>query len=203
MDVSYFVNQLPEDSDLRTIVATMGSTVARFKQEAASIKADRRYSAQGHAEQIKAAAEKGPLAFFKEMRKQQAQERASLERRKGAIQLKPVDQKDLWAELRARELRDFMRTIPLPDRMRLAIADPEFARAIIHAPEPLTGIEGDFRDRIIQAELEREHGAGEIQAISEEAAALDVTDKALEVTYAALLIEAGMKPEAVSNAAAA
>jgi Sec-independent protein translocase protein TatA len=106
MDVSYFANQLPPDSDFRNVIETMGAAVERFKREAASIKADRRYSAQGHAEQIKAAAEKGPIEFFKEMRKQRAQDRQSLERRKSQIKLQPLDRDDLFGELRARELGD-------------------------------------------------------------------------------------------------
>ena len=200
MNVDYFVNKLPEKSLHRNTIQMARGAVARFSREVADIKSDRRFTAAGHAEKIKTAAETA-LPYFADLRALQANDRRALERRQAEIKLEPVDRKDHWAEHRAREARDFLRTIPLHERQRLALADPEFAAAILNAPPALTGIDGDFRERLAQVELERLFGADELQAIAEESKALDVVDEALKVTQEQFLREAGMsntKPESVA-----
>jgi hypothetical protein len=191
MDVSYFVNKLPEKSTHRNTIEMAGGAVARFSREIADIKSDRRFTAAGHAEKIKAAAEKA-LPYFADLRALQGNDRKALERRQAAIKLKPVDRGDLWAEHRAREARDYLRTIPLHERQRLALADPLFAEAILNAPPALSGVDGDFRERLIQVELERLFGAEELEAIAEESKALDVVDEAIKVTEEQFLRDAGM-----------
>ena len=86
-------------------------------------------------------------------------------------------------------------TIPLHDRLRLATAESEIARAILFAHEMLTGVTGDARARLEQAELERQHGAAEISAIDDEANALSVVDDALRATEEALRRDADVSTE--------
>jgi hypothetical protein len=199
MNVDAFINKLAEDSDMRNTIAVVGSTVARFKQDVATIKSDGRYSAAGHAERAKQAAE-APLKLFSELRKQFATERASLARRQDHFQLTPPDRRDIFGEMRAREMRDFLRGLPLSERIRHVLADPEMAAAAIHAPPALTGIDGDVRERIIHHELERKFG-DELAILRREREELEVAGSALDVTEAQLRVEAGLsnaKPEPVA-----
>jgi hypothetical protein len=198
MNVDFFLSKLSTGSVHANTVGLAGEEVRRFSRQVADIKSDRRLSATGHAEQIKQAAEKA-LPFFGQLQQQQASDRRALERRQAKIKLPPPD-RARWEEMR--ELRDYLRTIPLHDRLRLALDDPDYAQAILGQKKELTGVEGDVRIRIEQVEMERLFGAAELAAIKEEAAALDVVDKALEATRDQLLREAGMKPTQPAVAAA-
>jgi len=189
MDVSFFVSKIPEKSLHRNTVLMAGARVAEFRREIAAIKSDRRYSAAGHAEQVKKALEKA-LPYFAGLREQQAGDRRKIDSRKADFVLDPPDRTDIFQELRAQELRRHLLTISLHDRLRLAMSDPEVARAILFAHEVLTGVSGDVRARLEQAELERQHGADEIAAINDEANALGVVDDAIRATEEALRREA-------------
>ena len=151
MDVSFFVSKIPEKSLHRNTVLMAGARVAEFRREIAAIKSDRRYSAAGHAEQVKKALEKA-LPYFAGLREQQAGDRRKIDSRKADFVLDPPDRTDIFQELRAQELRRHLLTISLHDRLRLAMSDPEVARAILFAHEVLTGVSGDVRARLRKAD---------------------------------------------------
>jgi hypothetical protein len=179
MDVAYFLEKIPETSDHRNTVAMAAEEVSRFNRAVATIKSDRKLSSEGHNDRIKIEAESA-RNYLKSLRVTQNQDVANLARRKAHFQLRPVDKADLWGEHRARELRDHMQKIPLADRIRLALQDRACLRAILDSQEFLTGITDDVRERLIQVELEHEHGAEPLQALHAEQAILDIVDKALE-----------------------
>ncbi len=70
--------------------------------------------------------------------------------------LKARDKHDAAAELRDREIRDYVRSLPDDKRARLDTFTPELLDAVVYAPAELSGImpavHGELRERAIEAQ---------------------------------------------------
>jgi hypothetical protein len=192
VNLDSFLNGLPEGSLHRNTVQTAATKVAMFSRTVAGIKSNKRLSAVGHAEQIKQAGER-EVEFFTELRRQHAGDLRALERRQAHFVLQPLPPDKRSVD--PREIRDRLSGVPMHEQLRHALVNHEVANAILFAPEFLTGVTGEARDRLYQAELERQFGADQLQAVAEEAAALDTVGNALTVAEKQLRIEAGLPPD--------
>jgi hypothetical protein len=171
-----------------------GRTVTVFRQKAAEIRSDKRYSAEGHREQVKAAAEIGPVQFFAQLKKQAAGDRAALNARKSEFELKPPNRADLVGAVERQEVRTFLRSLKPHEAMRLALEDPSMAQAVLHAPRQLSGLPEDIFDRIRDAELERQFGP-ELEILGRESDELDVLDAAITIAEGRVRVEAEIKED--------
>jgi hypothetical protein len=195
-----FLKRLPASSPHRLTVELAGRAADGFRQKAADIRGDKRYSAEGHREQVKAAAEIGPVQFFSQIKKQAAGDRHALNSRKSEFELKPPNRADLVGAVERQEIRTFLRSLKPHEAMRLALEDPSIAQAALHAPRQLSGLPEDIFDRIRDAELERQFGP-ELKILGQESEELDLLDAAISIAESRVRVEAEMKSTPEDQAA--
>lgn len=99
--------------------------------------------------------------------------------------LKARDKHDAVAELREKEIRDYVRSLPEDKRGRLDTFTPELLEAVVHAPAELSGImpavHGELKERAIEAQAPgtiAKHKAG-IEALEWASETLRMLDKDL------------------------
>jgi hypothetical protein len=168
-----------------------------FRKKAADIRADRRFSAEGHLERIRAEA-KSSLGYFAELRKQIGAERASLAKRRAHFELPKHDRDDVVAELQRQEIRAWLRSIPNPgERIKHAARNPEIARAVVNSPAELSGLAGDGIERVKAFLLEHLHGP-ELATLRAEAEIVDNVAVAIDVAEKQALSEFEPEPKKVA-----
>jgi hypothetical protein len=181
--------RIPEDSEFRVMADSAFRTVDTFRSKVQELKSDKRFTAAGHAERIREAAQP-PLTYLGELRKQLKAEREDLAQRRAHFELPAPDKDDVWSELRAQEARAFLRSLPIGERIALAATDPTMATAALHAPAALSGLNEDGMARA-KAFLEQHLFGPELATLAAEDEILANADSALEVAEAALRREVG------------
>lgn len=123
----------------------------------------------------------GPLLYLNDLRKQVAEERNSLARRRERFELPKHSDDDVIGALERQEIRTWLRSIEnIGTRIKLAATDPEIATAVVHSPAELSGLNDDGRDRARQFLVDHLFGE-EIAAVQTEAEVLDNVDQAISI----------------------
>ena len=130
-----------------------------FAAKFAQIKADNRFSSQGHSSEIKKALAAGPLDHLKQIHRGVDRRLGNLRSELASFQPKLPDRSDTFGELQRRELREFLRNQKEGERRRLALEDPAFREAVAHAPAALSGLSQSTKDEVVAAIVEATHGA--------------------------------------------
>jgi hypothetical protein len=205
MDVDHFLQKLAVNSPNRVVVETALSAVANFKDNTAKgIRANRRLSPQGHAEEVQAAARKGPLEFLALTRKQLRDERGNLEKRRANLQIKAPDPANLASAIERMEVRTYVRSMSPGERVTTLLnpdCDDRILEAVLNAPAPLAGVTTFHQNLVRDIMLERKFGP-ELKIIADEADELEVTSVAVNLAEQELRREAGLQPLEVEKAEA-
>lgn len=129
------------------------------RDNVAKIIADKRYSADGHRDQIKQMLAKGPLAHLAQIqgKLKKPLETLQAERAKFVIE---ADRSDTFAEMQRQEVRSFLRSLPDNERIRLALEskDPVIREAVAMAPSQLSGLPQDIKQSVFDGLMEERYG---------------------------------------------
>lgn len=191
-----FAERIPEDNALRTLADSAFSAVDGFRRKVAEIKGNRKLSSEGHLDAIRAAAEAGPRAYFAALRKQLDDERKSLAKRQAHFHLPVPDRDDVVLALDRQEIRAWLRTLPIGERIKHAASDPTVAAAVVNAPPALAGLNEDGHERAKAFLMEHMHGP-ELAQLRGESDAVETAGKAIDIAENQLLneYEPAKKPE--------
>jgi len=175
-----FAERIPESSEWRTVADSAFAAVEGFRRKASETRADRRFTAEGHREQLKQLAAQGPQQYFEQLRKNVESERQGLARRRSECELPTLKRDDLMGELKHQEIRTWLRSLPIGERIANAASDPAIAAAVVHAPPALSGLNDDGLARA--RSFLTDHLFGEtLAAIDEEDAVLGNVEAALTI----------------------
>jgi hypothetical protein len=134
------------------IASTVRESVAR-------IVADKRYSQDGHRDQIKQMLGKGPLAHLDQIRTKMKKpiEALQAERAKFVIE---ADRTDTFAEMQRQEARAWLRSLPEVERVRAVMEskDAVIREAVALAPAQLSGINADIKQSVFDGLVTERYG---------------------------------------------
>jgi hypothetical protein len=181
-----FLDRIPQDNTWHNAAATAFSAVAAFRTKVDQIKSDKRYSAQGHLEEIRAAAKAGPLAYFESLRQDVAAERAKLAGRREHFELPVLDRDDVVGALNHQEIRSYLRSLPIGERIKEAASDPVIAAAAQAAPGALSGLDADAMARSKAFLVDHLFGA-ELAVLDAEEAVITNVAQAVDIAEGELL----------------
>jgi hypothetical protein len=181
-----FLDRIPKDNDWHNTAASTFSAAEAFRAKVDQIKSDKRYSAQGHLEQIRNAAKAGRLAYYKDLRAQVAKERESLAERREHFVLPVLDRDDVVGALNQQEIRRYLLSLPIGERIKEAASDPVIAAAAQGAPGALFGLDADAMARSKAFLVDHLFGA-ELAILDTEDAVIDNVAAAIDVAEGELL----------------
>lgn len=84
-----------------------------------------------------------------------------------------IDRGDLVTQLARQELRAFLLSLPIGERLEVLLRDPEMAEAALTGHPQLTGLDAEARGRVSEAHAQRQHAA-RLAEIEDAEAALDL-----------------------------
>ncbi|MDP3553086.1 hypothetical protein [Methylocystis sp.] len=176
-NLNNFLNRLPPNAPpaVPRNIETAVRLSERFHEKAAEIRANTRLSAEGKAEQVRAALSTGFSDHLSQLRKEIGGARAGIANEVGGLRKRAVElvSDGYGPELR-REVRGYLRTLEANERRRLAFESEDrlIQASILEAPAFLSGldeqaysvieqrvVEGAFGKRL--AELEIQNGSWE------------------------------------------
>ena len=136
-------------TDVHNEVKLAFGIAGTVRENVARIVADKRYSQDGHRDQIKQMLAKGPLSHLDQIRAKLKKpiEDLQAERTKFVIE---ADRTDTFAEMQRQEVRAFLRSLPDTDRIRLALETKEtlIREAVALAPSQLSGLPQDIKQSV-------------------------------------------------------
>jgi hypothetical protein len=183
-----FAERIPQDSEFRVMAESAFGAVDAFRGKIRDIKSNKKLSDQGHLDEIRSAALAGPLTYFKALRQQIGSERKSLAERRSHFEIPAPRSDNLFAEMRAQEIRTWLRTLPIGERIKHAASDPEIAAAVVHTPPALAGLTEDGHERAKAFLLEHLHGP-ELATLRQESEIVDTVGTAIDIAEKQLLNE--------------
>lgn len=168
--------------DLNPTFATVASFFAAASTKKAALSAGGRLTEAGVNAEVLAWAEKGFVKDLRRAEKFVSDQRALLAERRRKLSEPQIDRTDAIAAAQRREVRDYLRSLPLGERANLVIeadADPIFAVAALELPQ-LAGLDAGLLDHARKAYAERTAG-DVLKQIAERAEALDALGALVEV----------------------
>ncbi len=134
--------------------------VGTVRENVARIVADKRYSQDGHRDQIKQMLGKGPLAHLDQIRAKLKKPIEALQAERASFVIE-ADRTDTFAEMQRQEVRNWLRSLPDADRIRLALETKEtlIREAIAMVPPQLSGLPQDIKQSIFDGLMEERYGA--------------------------------------------
>ena len=149
---------------------------AGYRQKAEAIKADGRLSAEGKSDELSklkaATLSNGHMQQIRDIAKKQLDAlRAERESFKAAVLKPPAD---ALAEARQAEIRTMLRSLPEPERIKLAMENDAVREAVVVAPAVLSAIPAVVHGQIIDGLVETrfQSRAADLDALQEEAEAV-------------------------------
>jgi hypothetical protein len=146
---------------------------AGYRQKAEAIKGDGRLSPEGKSEELSklkaSTLSNGHMQQIRDLAKKQLENiRAERETFKAAVLKPPVD---ALAEYRHAEIRTMLRTLPEPERIKLAMENDAVRDAVAVAPPVLSGVPAVIHGQIIDGLVETRFAsrAKDLDALQEEA----------------------------------
>ncbi len=189
-----FLARLPQDAiEEREIIETAFRIVDVLRGKATEIRSNTHLTKVGQDEQVKIAAKGGLAEQFKQLQSRAARMTEHASNLRQGFKLKPLDKADLVGELQRREMRDFLRSQPEDKRIRIALEDPNFSEAIIHALSPaLSGLSPEVHARVKHAAIERAYGP-QMRGLAQREELNETVTNALQVAAMQFRNEAGLK----------
>lgn len=180
MMIEQLLNRLPtEATDEREIVTIALTIPENLKAKAAELAADVNLSEVGRQAKMKALAT-DPLTHLRQVKARADAMAASVANLKKAMQPTPPDRADAVLAGLHREIRDWLRAQPSPNRFRAASENPDIAAAVLHVPAPLTGLSQEQINLVREKQIEREHGP-QLRGLAQREEILEVVTAALQI----------------------
>jgi len=122
------------------------------------------------------------------------------------IKLQPANPGDIVGALRRREMREFLKAMPIKDRNAYISKnrenmDPDMALAIVEMPAEFSGVLESDRNQLIDSALQAQHGEAMTQLVELERA-IEVTESAVEAGRDEARQETGLGPHEFDERAA-
>ena len=175
-----FAERIPEDSEFRVMAESAFGAVDAFRRKVGDVRSNRKLSAEGQLDEIRKLAKDGPLVFFAALRKQVVEERESLAKRREHFEIPEHDRKDVVGAMDRAEIRAWLRTLPIGERIKHAASDPTIAQAVVHSPPVLSGLNDDGHQRAKAFLLEHLHGP-ELAILKNETEIVDTVATAIDI----------------------
>jgi hypothetical protein len=173
--------RLPEAAKTeRDLATTAFAIVDNFKAKAAEVMGDQDLSAVGKAAKIKAMASGSPLAHFKQIKAEAAKAATDISNLRQSVELKPPADTSPTAEMRRAELRAYVRSLPMNERLRFVQDNEDVAVAALDSLPALSGLSGEQFEVVKQSRVERLHGA-RIAGIESRAEIVDAVNAAVQI----------------------
>jgi hypothetical protein len=146
-------------ADIHNEVRLAFGIVNTVRESVARIVADKRFSAEGHKDQIRQALAKGPLAHLDQIRSKIAGPIEALKAERAKFVIDP-DRADTFAEMQRQEARAWLRQLPDGERLRVALESTEtvIKEAIAMAPAQLSGLPADVKQTVFDGLLTERYG---------------------------------------------
>ena len=129
------------------------------RENVARIVADKRFSAEGHKDQIKQMLGKGPLSHLDQIRTKLAKPMEALKAERATFVIE-ADRTDTFAEMQRQEARAWLRTLPDAERIRVALESKEavIREAVAMAPAALSGLPANIKQTVFDGLLTERYG---------------------------------------------
>jgi hypothetical protein len=196
--LSEFLKRLPSTAkEERALVEAAFGLRGTVAEKAAAIRGDQRLSEAGKAADIRAMALGNPREHLRQIRSRAAAMRADAQNARLAMQPKAPDRNDLAGEARRREMRDYLRSLPAEQRLRVAMESAEMTEAVIDAPHPaLSGLSAEHLDLVRDGHMEKTFGP-QLREIEQREKVIEVVNSAIEVATSQFRKETGLSEESL------
>lgn len=189
--ISRIAPNAPRTDLLRGIVGNLFGLSQRLDAERSKLKADTGLSDVGRREKEAEFARglvKNLIELTKPLRRGQAEAAA----KRAAMQPKPIDRSDIVGELQRRELREFVRSLPLEKRVEAVFTlGDEHLEAITSAPAILSGLPDDRYAKIVEIQREKQFGS-QIRALESDDEDLTAVGSAGQMVRRNLQVASGL-----------
>jgi hypothetical protein len=187
-----FMKRLPTTAtEERALVTAAFGITTTVREKTEAIRGNARLSEAGKIDDIRAMAKGAPLEHLRQIRRRVANMAADTQNLRLALMPKAPDRSDLWSELQRRELRDHLRTLPDPQRLRLAMEDPAITEAVLDANPILSGLSAEQLDLVRDGHIER-HCAPQLRGIEQREEVIATLNAAVEIASLQFLKESGL-----------
>ncbi|WP_024519387.1 hypothetical protein [Bradyrhizobium sp. Tv2a-2] len=133
-----FLQHIPESfKEQREIIESAFGILASVQEKAAGIRSDLRLSDLGRSELLAELMKGGFGEHMGQLKARSQNLHADIENRKQNLRLPPVDKTDRYGQEQRRQILDFIRSQPLGERLRVAMATREAMDAVLNAPLPI------------------------------------------------------------------
>ena len=156
---------LPFSDSVKDAALASFGLAAKLKTEKERIDNDRGLSSQGKRNAIQAVVKDLAVQCAENGRPARKALSHAKVRRQG-LGPKPIDRTDLFAELQRQEKRAFLSKQDGATRAHLAMFDPDFTEAVLHAPAAMSGLKPDVLSKVRQTYIET-HFTGDLREIGE------------------------------------
>lgn len=105
-----------------------------------------------------------------------------------SLQPPAPDKSDMAAAVLRSEMRAMLREMPNGSRIKMLLSDdvdPRILQAVLEAPDAMSAITGDLREKIVARSIERDH-PDDVRAIKEAEDALQLVDVSVRVAFEAV-----------------
>jgi predicted RNase H-like nuclease (RuvC/YqgF family) len=159
--IEQFISRLSPrlGADVHNEVRAAFGISATVAEKAAAIRSDKRYSADGHHDQVKQMLKSGPLAHHAQIIAKLKKPIEALQAERSTFVIE-ANRTDPVAEMLRAECRALLRSLPDADRIRLALETKEslIREAIAMAPPQLSGLPADIAQSVFDGLLTERYG---------------------------------------------
>ena len=152
MNAAEFLKHFPETATAEREIVTQAFAISdTIREKAIEIREDRRLSDFGRSERLSELLKGGMGEHFAQLKAKAEALHADIASRKAAV-VRPAA---VLKDGEAKEMRDFLRSLPIGERLRVAMSSPEMREAVLSSPAPaLTGLTSDMIERLQEITFE-------------------------------------------------
>jgi phytoene dehydrogenase-like protein len=163
-------------------------------QTRANVEGDKRYSAHGKASMLTEQTRKWGYAMNL-VRNHVADFRKTIDDQYSALLPKPKDKTDAAAAILRMDQRNYLRSLPLTERLQLVNSDPFFLEAASESNPVLSGLTPEQHGQLTRAYVAKHHGDS-LATIDEQRGQLELLETAVGVTSNDLAAAQGLAKDA-------
>ena len=191
----------PESAEYKLVQDAFGLS-ANLKIKLDAIRLDADLSAEGRAKKAKQEALGHPLGHLKQLHSRVTAMQADTANLRKSLAPPPPDRADTYGELERRELRDFVRSLPPAERLRVVMGDPVITEAVLLGHAQLSGLSPEQLSTVKDSYVQRVHGE-RLAGIERREATVAVVKDALATATGEFRREAGLTEAEIEKALAA
>jgi hypothetical protein len=186
-----FTQHLSSKEQIEIVESAFG-ILAGVQAKAADIRLDKRLSDFGRTERLGELMKGTVGEHLAQLRSRAQVLRADIEGRKKNLRLPEIDRDDRYGQEERRQIVEYIRGLPLGERLRAATANPQAMQAVLNAPLPImTGL-SDFQiEEVRKAAEQKQFGPQQKQFVAEERQAA-VIDDAIALVDSMIAKETGV-----------